>query len=114
MNDFKRFALELHLNGLRATMDNARTFVLDNYDRVLPAYWLNPAARIQALDALMETRAVGDYESSLHVSLRLSCELERALEHAASMIQDEMLELEYDEKPKVAPEDNISPEEIPY
>ena len=96
MNDFKGFALELHLNGLRATMDNARTFVLEHYDRVLPAYWLHPATRIQALDALMETRAVGDYESSLRVSLRLSCELERAIEHAASMIQDEMLELEYD------------------
>ena len=114
MNDFKSFALELHANGVRATMNNARTFVLEHYDRVLPAYWLNPAARIQALDALMETRAVGDYESSLKVSLKLNAELDQALEHAASMIHDEMLELEYDEKPKVAPEDNISPEEIPY
>ena len=52
MNDFKDFALELHEKGIKATMDNARTFVLGNYDRVLPAYWLNPDARIKALYAL--------------------------------------------------------------
>lgn len=97
MNDFKDFAQELHGKGVKATMANARTFVHGNYDRVLPAYWLNPVARIQALDAMMETRSVGDYESSLKVSLKLNAELERALEHAASMLHDEMLEIEYDE-----------------
>lgn len=49
MDTFKDFALELHEKGIKATMDNARTFVLSNYDRVLPAYWLNPDARIKAL-----------------------------------------------------------------
>lgn len=101
MNDFKDFALELHEKGIKATMDNARTFVLGNYDRVLPAYWLNPDARIKALYALMETRYVDDFESSLKATLTLSSELDRALEHATSMLYDEMLELEYDERHKI-------------
>ena len=97
MNDFKDFAQELHGKGVKASMDAARTFVLGNFDRVLPAYWSHPAARIQALEALMETRCVDDFESSLKVSLKLNAELERALEHAASMLHDEMLEIECDE-----------------
>lgn len=79
MNDFKDFALELHEKGIKATMDNARTFVLGNYDRVLPAYWLNPDARIKALYALMETRYVDDFESSLKATLTLSSELDQPL-----------------------------------
>lgn len=97
MDTFKDFALELHEKGIKATMDNARTFVLGHYDRVLPAYWLNPDARIKALYALMETRYVDDFESSLKATLTLSSELDRALEHATSMLYGEMLEIEYDE-----------------
>lgn len=71
------------------------------YTRVLPAYWLNPDARIKALYALMETRYVDDFESSLKATLTLSSELDRALEHATSMLYGEMLELEYDERHKI-------------
>lgn len=49
----------------------------------------------------METRYVDDFESSLKATLTLSSELDRALEHATSMLYGEMLELEYDERHKI-------------
>ena len=38
----------------------------------------------------------------------------KEIEHASWLINNEVLELEYDEHPKPAHEDNIAPEEIPY
>lgn len=74
----------------------------------------DPRASLNVLDALMETRIADSYESSLKATLRISTELDAAIEHASWLINNEVLELEYDEHPKPAHEDNIAPEEIPY
>lgn len=114
MKTIKELAKMLHAIGRKATMDNAREYVLAHYDTAMPAYWQNPNASVTVLDALMETRMEDNYESSAKATLKLSTELDVAIEHASWLIYNEMLELEYDEHPKAAPEDNINPEEIPY
>lgn len=81
---------------------------------VMPAYWQDSHASLKVLDALMETRIADSYESSLKATLKISTELDAAIEHASWLIYNEVLELEYDEHPKPAHDDNIAPEEIPY
>ena len=114
MTTIKDIALTLLKTGKSATVDNARKYVEKHYDSAMPAYWQDPRASLNVLDALMETRIADSYESSLKATLRISTELDAAIEHASWLIYNEVLELEYDEHPKAAPEDNIAPEEIPY
>lgn len=101
MTTIKEIAKMLHALGRKASMDSAREYVLSHYDSVMPAYWQDSHASLKVLDALMETRYVDDFESSLKATLTLSSELDRALEHATSMLYGEMLELEYDERHKI-------------
>lgn len=114
MTTIKEIAKMLHALGRKASMDGAREYVLSHYDSAMPAYWQDPRASLNVLDALMETRIADSYESSLKATLRISTELDAAIEHASWLIYNEVLELEYDEHPKPAHEDNIAPEEIPY
>ena len=114
MTTIKEIAKMLHALGRKASMDGAREYVLSHYDSAMPAYWQDPRASLNVLDALMETRIADSYESSLKATLRISTELDAAIEHASCLINNEVLELEYDEHPKPAHEDNIAPEEIPY
>ena len=97
MTTIKEIAKMLHALGRKASMDGAREYVLSHYDSAMPAYWQDPRASLNVLDAL-----------------RISTELDAAIEHASWLINNEVLELEYDEHPKPAHEDNIAPEEIPY
>ena len=110
MTTIKEIAKMLHALGRKASMDGARA----HYDSAMPADWQDPRASLNVLDALMETRIADSYESSLKATLRISTELDAAIEHASWLIYNEVLELEYDEHPKPAHEDNIAPEEIPY
>lgn len=114
MTTIKEIAKMLHALGRKASMDSAREYVLSHYDSVMPAYWQDSHASLKVLDALMETRIADSYESSLKATLKISTELDAAIEHASWLIYNEVLELEYDEHPKPAHDDNIAPEEIPY
>lgn len=114
MKTIKEIAKMIHALGRKASMESAREYVLSHYDSVMPAYWQDSHASLKVLDALMETRIADSYESSLKATLKISTELDAAIEHASWLIYNEVLELEYDEHPKAAPEDNIEPEEIPY
>ena len=114
MTTIKEIAKMLHALGRKASMDSAREYVLSHYDSVMPAYWQDSHASLKVLDALMETRIADSNESSLKATLKISTELDAAIEHASWLIYNEVLELEYDEHPKAAPEDNIAPEEVPF
>ena len=72
MTTIKEIAKMLHALGRKASMDGAREYVLSHYDSAMPAYWQDPRASLNVLDALMETRIADSYESSLKATLRIS------------------------------------------
>ena len=86
MTTIKEIAKMLHALGRKASMDGARDYVLSLYDSAMPAYWQDPRASLNVLDALMETRIADSYESSLKATLRISTELDAAIEHASWLI----------------------------
>lgn len=86
MTTIKEIAKMLHALGRKASMDGAREYVLSHYDSAMPAYWQDPRASLNVLDALMETRIADSYESSLKATLRISTELDAAIEHASWLI----------------------------
>ena len=87
MTTIKEIAKMLHALGRKASMDGAREYVLSHYDSAMPAYWQDPRASLNVLDALMETRIADSYESSLKATLRISTELDAAIEHASWLIK---------------------------
>ena len=94
----KDIAEALHVAGKKASMDNAREYVEKHYDIALLAYWQDSSASLDLLDALMDTRAACDFDSSVKATLKITSTLDRAMEHAAWLIYDGMLEIEYDER----------------
>lgn len=98
MTTIKDIAEALHAAGKKASMDNAREYVSKHYDTALLAYWQDTSASLDLLDALMDMRAACDFDSSVKATLKINSTLDRAMEHAAWLIYDGMLEIEYDEK----------------
>lgn len=94
----KDIAQALHTAGKKASMDNAREYVEKHYDIALLAYWQDSSASLDLLDALMDTRDACDFDSSVKATLKINNTLDRAIEHAAWLIYDGMLEIEYDER----------------
>ncbi len=85
MTTIKEIAKMLHALGRKASMDGAREYVLSHYDSAMPAYWQDPRASLNVLDALMETRIADSYESLPKATLRISTELDAAIEHAPGL-----------------------------
>lgn len=118
MKTIKDIAIELFKSGVPASMQNADRYVEKHYDIALPAYFADEHADLHLLDALIDTLTVSDYESSIRSSLKINTELMRAMEHAASLIHDEWLEVEFEarqkgKKPREHFEE-IDPNEVPF
>ncbi len=118
MKTIKDIAIELFQSSVPASMQNAERYVEKHYDIALPAYFADEHADLHLLDALFETLVVCDFQSSIRSSLKINAELVRAMEHAASLIHDAWLEVEFearlkDKKPREHFEE-IDPNEVPF
>ena len=69
MTTIKEIAKMLHALGRKASMDGAREYVLSHYDSAMPAYWQDPRASLNVLDALSGSQLSSTPQSSTRPGL---------------------------------------------
>lgn len=98
MTTLKEIALELYKAGQTIALTTARKYAEHHYDVVLPAYLTDGHASYDLLDALMSAYTSGNFNDAIKAALKINTALEQALDHAADLIYDEMLELQYEDE----------------
>lgn len=98
MTTLKDIALELYKAGQTIALTTSRKYAEKHYDVVLPAYLIDGHSSYELLDALMSAYTSGNFNDALKATLKINTALDQALDHAAELIYDEMLELQYEDE----------------